>query len=177
MILSKETQQGQESVSDEHSTAPSTDNAKPAIKTFYSEHYPQKEHSPRLSDFSLVYLNNQVQLGVISRKFFSKGDVVADLDGEVVTDIRQHTVQISEKFHLFDPYFSGYISHSCEPNVRLIGDKKQLIAIRDIIPEECLTLDYNDTEDELFKPFNCQCGSSSCIGWIEGRNAPGSNKK
>lgn len=141
-----------------------------STETFYHNRYPVKVHSPKLKDFSLVYLNHKVQLGIVTRRQFCKGDVVADLNGEVVTDIRQHTVQISDKLHLFDPYFSGYISHSCDPNLQLIGADLQLIALKDIAAQERLTLDYNDTEDTLFKAFQCQCGAAQCQGWIEGKN-------
>lgn len=35
-------------------------------------------------------------------------------------------------------------------------------------PGELLTIDYNAMEIEMTSPFDCVCGSSSCVGRIEG---------
>lgn len=37
-----------------------------------------------------------------------------------------------------------------------------------IVPGEYLTMDYETTEEELFREFTCCCGSDKCRGLIQG---------
>jgi hypothetical protein len=55
---------------------------------------------------------------------------MAVVAGEIVTDIRQHTLQISRRRHMYDPYFTGYLLHSCDPNVSLNKRTKKLTALK-----------------------------------------------
>jgi hypothetical protein len=89
--------------------------------------------------------------------------------GHVVADVRQHTLQISTDQHNYDPYFSGYFLHSCEPNISLNMDAMLVTALQDIPANSWLTMDYAETEDFLFKSFPCGCDTASCRGWVLGR--------
>ncbi len=62
----------------------------------------------------------------------------------------------------FDSPFR-YINHSCEPNTYITG-KRIVIALRDIQPDEELTMDYSLTEaDPDYEiPGGCHCGTNSC---------------
>ena len=44
----------------------------------------------------------------------------------------------------------------------------EIIALKNINPFDKLTLDYNDTEKELYQGFYCSCGADNCRGYIEG---------
>ena len=136
---------------------------------FYDGKYPLGPYNPKIDDFSLVYINSTVNLGVITRRAFEPEQIVAQIHGEIVSDIRQHTLQLGPGTHIYDPYFSGYISHSCDPNIRLETETCQLIAIKAISPYQRLSMDYTDSEDILFKSFPCSCGSTQCRGWIQGK--------
>jgi uncharacterized protein len=135
----------------------------------YPTHFGNNKLFPRKQDFEVVVKDEMVGLGVISRRAFAKGEIVAALSGDIIEDIRQHSLQIEPGVHLYDIYFSGYFLHSCSPNVEL--DMKDLLvhAVRDIREGDYLYMDYAQTEDVLFKQFPCSCGSENCRGWITGR--------
>ena len=57
-------------------------------------------------------------------------------------------------------------NHSCSPNTAYDG--LNVIASRNILKGEELTLDYAFFLDENMEPFNCQCGSPNCRGLITG---------
>lgn len=124
---------------------------------------------PQSSDFSVVFKDNSTGLGVVTYRSFKKGEVIAKMAGEVVEDIRQHTLQISPTEHLFDPHFSGYFLHSCAPNISLNMKDMTVTALMDIPDGVYLYMDYAETEDHLFKQFPCSCGADTCRGWISGR--------
>lgn len=135
----------------------------------YPSHFGNNALFPRKQDFEVVVKDEVIGLGVISRRAFAKGEVIAALSGEIIHDLRQHSLQIEPDVHLYDMYFSGYFLHSCSPNVEL--DMKNLLvyAVKDIQSDEYLFMDYAQTEDVLYKQFPCGCGSENCRGWITGR--------
>lgn len=125
---------------------------------------------PKATDFEVVLKNEMAGKGVICYRAFKRGEVIAHISGEVVNEIRQHTLQISTDKHLYDPHFSGYFLHSCAPNISLDMDKLTVTALKDIPANSFLYMDYAETEDYLFKQFPCSCGSYNCRGWITGKN-------
>jgi tyrocidine synthetase-3 len=42
-------------------------------------------------------------------------------------------------------------------------------AVNDIKANSYLYMDYSQTEDILYKQFQCGCGTAKCRGWITGR--------
>ena len=123
---------------------------------------------PSESDFAVVHINDDIGKGVMTYRAFKKGDVVARMAGHKVTDIRQHTLEISEQLHNFDPYFSGYFLHACTPNISLDMKNMLVTALMDIHPNDYLYMDYAETESVLFKQFPCHCGHANCRGWVTG---------
>lgn len=124
---------------------------------------------PKDSDFEVRFKDAQSGKGVFSFRAFKRGEVIAHMSGEVINEIRQHTLQISADRHLFDPYFSGYFLHSCAPNISLDMANLTVTALEDIPANSYLYMDYAETEDHLFKQFPCSCGSSTCRGWVGGK--------
>jgi len=60
----------------------------------------------------------------------------------------------------------NYVNHSCESNALLeIGEKPRLVALRNIISKEEITVDYNRTEVNGVRT-RCNCGSSKCVGYF-----------
>jgi len=124
---------------------------------------------PQSSDFAVVLKDEASGQGVISYRAFKPGEIIAKIAGEVIPEIRQHTLQITPDKHLFDPYFSGYFLHSCSPNISLDMEKMTVTALKPILANTYLYMDYAQTEDVLFKQFPCSCGAKNCRGWITGK--------
>lgn len=123
---------------------------------------------PQDTDFRVIRKDDTSGWGVLSLRAFKKGEIIAAMAGERVSDIRQHTLQISPGVHLHDTYFSGYFLHSCSPNIFLDMQAMTVIAVKDIEANTYLYMDYSQTEDVLYKQFACSCGSAHCRGWITG---------
>jgi len=135
----------------------------------YPESYEPNPLYPRSEDFEVIRKDDQTGLGVISHKGFKKGDIVAAMQGEIIQEIRQHSLQIKPGVHLYDIHFAGYFLHSCAPNVYLDMERMLVIATRKIKPGDYLLMDYAQTEDHLFRQFPCACGAKNCRGWITGK--------
>jgi len=125
---------------------------------------------PRSTDFKVVLKDDASGYGVITYKHFKKGELIAAITGEIITDIRQHSLQIDPDLHLYDTYFTGYFLHACDPNVYLDMQSLLVYATKSIRPNDYLYMDYAQTEDVLYKQFPCSCGSRNCRGWITGKN-------
>ena len=61
-----------------------------------------------------------------------------------------------------------YLNHSCDPNVVINTSDMNIIAVKDISPQEELTFFYPSTEWEMDQPFECWCGSSQCLKIVKG---------
>ena len=85
---------------------------------------------------------------------------------------RRYAYPVSEElFILWDDNPSEWApqNHSCDPNTAFDG--LTVLAIKNILKGEELTVDYADFLDENMEPFDCRCGSSSCRGKISGPNS------
>lgn len=136
----------------------------------YPEHFGNNPLFPSKDDFEVIMKNDQSGLGVVTYRDFNKGDLIAELNGQFIHDIRQHSLQIDDETHLYDVYFSGYFLHSCEPNVTLDMKNLMVHALKPIKAYDFLYMDYAETEQKLYKQFPCSCGSAQCRGWITGYN-------
>ena len=138
----------------------------------YPEHFGNDPFFPGSEDFRLIRKDDHSGMGIITFKRFNKGDLVAHLAGEIVHDIRQHSLQIDADKHLYDTFFCGYFLHSCDPNITVNMKNLTVHALRDIEPDEFLYMDYAETEEKLYRQFPCSCESIQCRGWITGFNDP-----
>jgi uncharacterized protein len=121
------------------------------------------------SSFLLVFDEN-FWTCVKSKVFFNKGQQVAVLYPSIVLKYPcLHTVQVSPNFHIYDKWFAGRISHSCDPNIYFDVSRLTFYALKDIKPGDILTQDYEETEDDLYRKFTCKCGSKFCRGKIMGK--------
>jgi hypothetical protein len=66
------------------------------------------------------------------------------------------------------PVFLQYINHSCNPNVFFDTTTMEVIALRDIEPNEEFSFFYPSTEIDMAQPFICYCGSKDCLQNIRG---------
>lgn len=135
----------------------------------YPRSYGEDPLYPKKSDFEIHKTSKNKGLGVITKRAFAKGELLAKLAGPKVSEIKQHTLQIDDKFHLHDTYFSGYFLHSCDPNIQVDMSRLEVTALKPIKKNTYLYMDYSDTEDYLFRIFRCGCGSKKCRGIIRGK--------
>lgn len=128
-----------------------------------------KDGYPKSEDFTVCKQEDGKGAGVYTKRAFKRGEMVARITGNIVPHMNQHTLQITPTTHLYDIFFTGYLLHSCSPNVYLDMQEFELWALRDIEPRQSLTMDYASTEDILFKQFPCLCETPNCRYWITGR--------
>lgn len=123
---------------------------------------------PLQSDICLQEVDG-AGMAVIAQRPFARGEIIGSFTGPVMPNIAQHTLQIDPQHHLLDPYFIGYLMHSCDPNVVLDMHQRLAYCIKDTAEGEPLCMDYASTEDVLFKQFPCCCGAPNCREWVSGR--------
>jgi len=81
----------------------------------------------------------------------------------------RYSVQINETEHIIlSPNYLQYINHSCTPNVFFDTTTMELKTLRTIKKGEELAFFYPSTEWKMTEAFNCICGSSACLGAIQG---------
>lgn len=122
--------------------------------------------------------------GLFAVNPINKGEVVAVKGGYIMSrsewaslekhvgdaaeiQISDHLVMAPRKPEEFEGCMMA-INHSCEPNVGVEG-QISYVAMRDIEPGEQLCLDYAMIDD-FDGNMECNCGTSSCRGNINGRD-------
>ena len=78
---------------------------------------------------------------------------------------------IGDGISVSDEKVLNWVNHSCEPNARIDTKRLVLTAIRDISPNEEITVDYNDTELAGSR-VACNCGNENCKGYFVIRSQP-----
>ncbi len=124
--------------------------------------------------------------GIVAQKLLKKDEVIFKMEesaqriitkryvennwtAEQKEEFRHYAYPISDEVYILwdhKPENWAPQNHSCEPNTRYDG--LNLIALRDIKPEEELTLDYADLLDESMESFVCTCGLPHCRKVISG---------
>jgi hypothetical protein len=101
---------------------------------------------------------------------FQPGELIANFSaGTIAAEPTYLTVQVGVRKHItLQPEFLQYINHSCDPNVFFNTTTLQLVALKEIQPEEELGFFYPSTEWRMTQSFNCYCGSNQCINQIRG---------
>ena len=127
---------------------------------------------PSMPQFRVVRTADGSATGVETQASFDSRLCIAKVSGYAVSEARRHTLQISSRIHLYDPWFSGLLAHSCRPNVYVDIAYLELWSILPLAQGTFLTRDYTSTEEVLVKQFACQCGELNCRGWITGHKEP-----
>ena len=122
--------------------------------------------------------------GLFARHAIARGEIVAVKGGHVLTRRQWKALEPSlgaAEIQLSDDLFMApvdqderhgsmlYINHSCDPSVAIQG-QIVLVAMRDIRPDEELTIDWATTDDLDDEAMQCRCGSPSCRGTITGKD-------
>jgi hypothetical protein len=81
----------------------------------------------------------------------------------IYSEPKPKCARIADGKYVSDDKVLNWVNHSCSPNSRLDinCDDPALIAIRDILPNEEITVDYNQTEIQGVK-IKCTCKSENC---------------
>ncbi|QDU87504.1 hypothetical protein Pla175_08660 [Pirellulimonas nuda] len=137
----------------------------------YPNHLAQVANEPRGEDFRVVNVDGERGQGVLVLREYRSGDVLFRMNGTLSRKMTLHSLQMAPGLHLDDPYFAGKVLHCCEPNSWLDVNTRLFHAVRDIAPGDLLTMDYDETEDVLFRSFECRCGAEGCRGLVAGRHA------
>lgn len=99
-----------------------------------------------------------------------KGEVISEFSaGEIFSTPNYLTVQTGVNTHItLVPEFLQYSNHSCNPNIFFDTTTMQVIALKDIEPNEEICFFYPSTEIDMAQPFLCYCGSKDCLQNIRG---------
>ncbi|MCP4186441.1 MAG: hypothetical protein GY763_02445 [Gammaproteobacteria bacterium] len=130
----------------------------------YPDWVPIAENEPSGDDFEKA---NRPEYGycILSKSHFGPGDVLARIYGGIIKDDPElHTVQKRPGVHIYDEWFTGLVLHSCDPNTYFNPDEETFVAIKAINPKDIVTCDYQLTEDNLVRAFECKCGATNCRG-------------
>ena len=140
-------------------------------RRFYPDSFPEFDFEPTRDRFDIVRTSDFAD-GLVARVDIGSGEVVFRFTGVMINKLTLYTLQYTEGCHIHDPYVMGKVLHSCNPNMHCDMRTLTFTAVRDIKPGDFLTMDYETTEDQLFRPFECRCGSPMCRGWIRGSAIP-----
>lgn len=136
---------------------------------FYPDTLPTYDYEPTSENFAIRRFDDNTGEGVVALRSFEPGDIIFRFTGFVLNEITQFSLQLSEGVHIHDPYFMGKVLHSCEPNASCDMETRTFTALKPIEAGACVTMDYGETEDRLFKSFQCSCGAENCRGVVTGR--------
>ncbi|HET9923434.1 MAG TPA: SET domain-containing protein-lysine N-methyltransferase [Methylomirabilota bacterium] len=121
--------------------------------------------------------------GLFAKHAIARGEIVAVKGGHVLTvpqwaalepALGAAEIQISEDLFIApvdQAQRDGsmlYTNHSCDPNIAIQG-QIVLVAMRDIAPDEELTIDWATTDD-LDYVLDCHCGRPQCRGTVTGKD-------
>lgn len=134
---------------------------------FYPDTFSPFTNEPTPEKFRIISTDNCGE-GIISQAVFKPGELVFCFTGTLTTEMTLYTLQVRPGLHLHDPYFMGKVLHSCDPNMSCDMETRTFTARKEIKPGDYLTMDYDTTEEILFREFTCHCGSPNCRGRIRG---------
>jgi len=103
--------------------------------------------------------------GIFAKKAIKNGKefYVVPMDGWLTLPVPRFA-KIGEELWVNDPDVLNWINHSCNPSAELLIEKNKaprLRAMRDISPNEEITVDYDRTETNGVK-VPCTCKDKNC---------------
>lgn len=107
--------------------------------------------------------------GIFAVETIRENELIAEFDGEIygwhdprwTDDLYDHCIQFEEKKWRDSKGIARLINHSCEPNCG-VKNLFQIVAMREILPGEEITWDYEMTERHPYWRMKCKCGNSNC---------------
>ena len=138
------------------------------IISLYPDFIPVEEGHPTTAKFKIVETGDERGRGLKAKVAFEKDEWVARLSGILVKHTTLDTIQITPTLYFSDPWFCRFLLHCCDPNLEINVPNLEVRALKDIFPDEYLTIDYATTDDTITFQFACNCGAPNCRGWITG---------
>ena len=108
--------------------------------------------------------------GVMAMNRIKRSDFLLSVAGPIV-ERNRYSLQIDASRHVDSCGERGlddFTNHGCSPNVFVVFPALEIRALRDIEIGEEVLINYCTTEEELFEPFTCRCGSPHCYGRVRG---------
>ena len=133
----------------------------------YPPHFPRFDGEPTRDRFRVDGVGEMGE-GLITLVDFSPGDLVMRFHGIIRNTQTLYTLQERPGVYIDDPWVSGKVIHHCDPNCDVDVAARTFTANRPIAAGDLITMDYDTTEDELFRAFHCHCGAKQCRGRIAG---------
>ena len=122
-----------------------------------------------MENFAILPIDGNVGEGVVAMTDFAPGQLVFVFTGFFMSEITLFTLQVRPGLYIHDPFFMGKVLHRCEPNCDVDMETRSFYARQPIQSGDWITMNYEQTEDQLFRPFRCQCGDKPCEGQEPGR--------
>lgn len=135
------------------------------LMRFYPESMPGFAHEPTREHFAIQPISDDCGEGVVALRPFKTGEIVFAFSGFYSSEITLFTLQVKPGLYLHDPFFMGKILHRCDPNCDVDMETRLFTARRDINAGDWVTMNYEQTEDQLYRPFVCNCGATPCHGF------------
>ncbi|KEG07832.1 hypothetical protein DQ04_08701000 [Trypanosoma grayi] len=122
---------------------------------------------------SLIEVHNgETGMEVFAAVNISAGTRFMTIKGTCLTFPTAGTIQLEEGKHLILSGGAQFLTHSCDPNIRIcvdaVNNTIEFEALRDIESGELVTFNYVTTEWELRSSFQCLCRSPNCLQKIRG---------
>jgi uncharacterized protein len=81
-------------------------------------------------------------------------------------EVQENAIQLTDEyFSIGEREKADFLNHSCEPNCGVVG-QMLITAMRDIMEDEELCIDYAMMDSKPICEFRCCCGSKNCRGNI-----------
>jgi len=105
-----------------------------------------------------------------SMKHFKANEfIVGFISRATHTEPNYLTVQVGENVHIeLLPECLECMNNSCDPNCFFDTTTMQLVTLKPLAPGDEMTFFYPCAEWDMDRPFECNCGSPTCIGVIQG---------
>ena len=141
-----------------------------AIVRLYPDRILPFVNEPTADRFYVRKFDDNLGEGLVSLVDFEPGEIVFSFSGDFYSEITLFTLQVRPGLHLHDPWVMGKVLHSCDPNMDCNMETMTFTCRKPIRAGELVTMDYDQTEEKLYRPFFCRCGSPNCRGFIQGSN-------
>ena len=107
---------------------------------------------------------------VATEKVAASEEILA-IQGVVRPTPTRFSVQIGPRRHLDEMGPVDATNHSCDPSAFVdFSDPARIVlrALRDLSAGDEISIHYCATEYDMAAPFECGCGSDSCVGFVRG---------
>jgi uncharacterized protein len=135
------------------------------MKNLYPDFMGVWDGQPTADDVQVVECP-EIGYHLVAARDFPAGRVMFRFGGIATPELTQHSLRAGLRSHIHDPWVMGVTAHSCEPNVYVDMSTLSFVALREVRAGEKITMHYMQTEDRLYKPFDCKCGAPTCEGRI-----------